>query len=232
MKNINNNPEHRNRYWFTSQIFLRGVFSVWTGYQARGHERIAPGGGLLLINHQSFLDPVLVGLPLKRPISYLARDSLFRVPVLGAFLRRVHVMPINRESAGSSSIREAVARMRQGFLVGIFPEGTRSADGRLGELKPGFVALVRRAGVPVYPVGIAGSHDALPRNAKWLRPKPIRVVFGDPFTAEELSGNAEQITERARQRIADCLEDAESWLRNETPTHESKQAAPREQLRD
>ncbi|MDQ3333490.1 MAG: 1-acyl-sn-glycerol-3-phosphate acyltransferase [Planctomycetota bacterium] len=205
-------PDRRNATWFISQMILKVVFGLWTGYRARGMERLAPGGGLLLVNHQSYLDPVLVGLPLRRPVSYLARDSLFRVPALGTFMRAVYVMPINREAAGTESIREGVRRMRHGFLVGIFPEGTRTPDGRLGELKPGFVALVRRAGVPVYPVGIAGAFDALPRKAKWLRPKPVRVVFGEPFTPEELKGGTEAITAAAHERIAACVAEAEAWL--------------------
>ncbi len=206
-------PERRNLNWFASQMLLRAVFHLWNGYAARGTERLSTGGGLLLINHQSFLDPLLVGLPLTRPVSYLARDSLFRVPVLGPFLRSVYVMPINREAAGTESIREAIRRMRHGFLVGIFPEGTRTADGSLGEFKPGFVALVRRAGVPVYPVGIAGAFDALPRDARWLRPRPIRVVFGEPLTDEELKRGAESLSAVAHERIAACVAEAEAWLR-------------------
>jgi 1-acyl-sn-glycerol-3-phosphate acyltransferase len=205
-------PDRRNLTWFVSQVVLRLIFTLWNGYRARGIEKLAPGGGLLLINHQSFLDPTLAGLPLRRPISFLARDSLFRVPVLGTFLRAVYVMPINREAAGTESLREAIRRMRHGFLVGIFPEGTRTPDGALGEFKPGFVALVRRAGVPVYPVGIAGAFDAMPRNARWLRPRPIRVVFGEPFDPADLRGEPERIAALARERIAACVEEAELWL--------------------
>lgn len=194
-------------------MILKVIFHGWNGYKARGMERLAPGGGLLLINHQSYVDPLLVGLPLRRPVSYLARDSLFRVPVLGTFLRIVYVMPINREAAGTESIREGIRRMRHGFLVGVFPEGTRSTDGRMGKMKPGFVALVRRAGVPVYPVGIAGAYDALPRKAKWLRPKPLRVVFGEPFDPDDFKGGSEAITAVAAERIAACVAEAEAWLR-------------------
>jgi 1-acyl-sn-glycerol-3-phosphate acyltransferase len=208
-------PDRRNLLWFASQVVLRIVFTVWNGYRARGIERLAPGGGLLLINHQSYLDPLLVGLPLSRPVSFLARDSLLRVPVLGPFLRATYVMPINREAAGTESLREAIRRMRHGFLVGLFPEGTRTPDGRLGDLKPGFVALVRRAGVPVYPVGIAGAFEAMPRSSPWLRPKPIRVVFGEPFAAEELRGDPEILTSLARERIEACAAEANAWLRND-----------------
>lgn len=225
-------PDRRNAWWWTSQVFLRVFYTLWNAYRARGMERLAPGGGLLLVNHQSFLDPTLVGLPLSRPVSYLARDSLFRVPILGPFLRAVYVMPINREAAGTESIREAIRRMRHGFLVGIFPEGTRTSDGALGELKPGFLALVRRAGVPVYPVGVAGAFEALPKGAKWLRPKPIRVVFGEPFAAHELKGDPQLVAALARDRIAACLAEAEAWLRETDATGDtartSTSAAPPE----
>jgi 1-acyl-sn-glycerol-3-phosphate acyltransferase len=208
-------PDRRNATWFISQMILKVIFHGWNGYKARGMEHLAPGGGLLLVNHQSYLDPMLVGLPLRRPISSLARDSLFRVPVLRTFLRAVYVMPINREAAGTESIREGIRRMRHGFLVGIFPEGTRTTDGRMGELKPGFVALVRRAGVPVYPVGIAGAYDAMPRKANWLRPKPVRVVFGEPFGPDDFKGGAEAVTTVAAERIAACVAEAEAWLPSE-----------------
>ena len=205
-------PDRRNFNWFATQTFLRAVFHGWNGYAARGTERLASGGGLLLINHQSYLDPLLVGLPLSRPVSYLARDTLFRVPVLGWFLRSVYVMPIDRQAAGTESIREAIRRMRHGFLVGIFPEGTRTVDGALGEFKPGFVALVRRAGVPVYPVGVAGAFDAFPRGATWLRPRPMRVVFGEAFSQDEVKGGTDALLTLARGRIADCVAEAEAWL--------------------
>jgi len=219
-------PDRRNAWWWTSQMILRLVYTLWNGYRARGTERLAPGGGLLLINHQSFLDPTLVGLPLSRPVSFLARESLLRASVLGPFLRRVYVLPINREAAGTESLREAIRRMRHGFLVGIFPEGTRTPDGSLGEFKPGFVALVRRAGVPVYPVGVAGAFEALPKGVKFLRPRPIRVVFGEPFAEKELKGDPLAVSAVARDRIAACLAEAQAWLREGTAaTGDAKQSS-------
>jgi 1-acyl-sn-glycerol-3-phosphate acyltransferase len=176
------------------------------------------GGALLLINHQSFLDPLLVGLPLRRPVSFLARDSLFRVPVVGWILRNTYVMPINREAASTSSLREGIRRLNHGFYVGIFPEGTRSDTGEVGALKPGFLALMRRSKVPVHPVGIAGAFQALPRGARFLHPVRVRVVFGEAFTAEELAadgpeGEAELLA-RIRHRIASCQQAAEEWRRS------------------
>ena len=112
-------------------------------------------GALLLANHQCNADPLMVGMALNRPVSFMARSTLFRIPVLGWLLQNTYVVPIDREAARAGAIRELASRMERGFLVGMFPEGTRTNDGQLGEFKPGFVALVRRARVPIVPVGIA-----------------------------------------------------------------------------
>jgi 1-acyl-sn-glycerol-3-phosphate acyltransferase len=212
-------PLHPNWLWWAFRIVLRIAFAVWLRYRAHGFERLENGqGGLLLINHQSFLDPLLAGLPLQRPVSYLARDNLFRVPVIGWLLRNTYVMPINRDTASPGSIKEAVRRMQHGFLVGIFPEGTRSDGGEVAPLKPGFIALVRRTKLPVYPIGIAGANDALPRKARFLRPCKVCVVFGEPFTPEEIEelvgrGQEERLLALAHERIMQCQREAEVWRR-------------------
>lgn len=196
------------------------VSCLWLRYRAQGTERLpAQGGALLLINHQSHLDPLMVGLPLSRPVSFLARDSLFRVPVIGWILRNTYVMPINRESASTSSLREAIRRLQQGFLVGIFPEGTRSSTGEIGTLKPGFLALMRRANVPVHPVGIAGTFQALPRGAWFLRPVKVRLVYGEAFTPAELDRfgrhDEQELLNFIRSRMLACQVAAEDWRRAE-----------------
>jgi 1-acyl-sn-glycerol-3-phosphate acyltransferase len=212
-------PLRRNWVWFVSQIFVGLVFAVWLRYRARGVERVATaGGGLLLANHSSFLDSLLVGLPLRRPVSFLARDTLFRVPVVGWILRHTYVMPLSRDTGGAAGIRETLRRLEEGFLVGIFPEGTRSTDGSLGTFKPGFAALVRRTDLPIYPVGIAGANRALGRGSLFLKPRRVRVVFGEPLARETIEslrqrGREDELIEAVRQRIAACQHEAEEWLR-------------------
>jgi 1-acyl-sn-glycerol-3-phosphate acyltransferase len=214
-------PTRRNAVWWGCQQLLRLLFTVRLRYRSRGSERIpAAGGGLVLVNHQSSLDPLLVGLPLSRPVSYVARDTLFNLPVVGWLLRRTYVMPIDRDAASSSVIRHAVARMHHGFLVGIFPEGTRTHDGSLGEFKPGFIALVRRGGVPVYPVGIAGALDAMPRGVLFPRRARVAVVFGEPITPEQYApylqrGREQEMIDLVRERIAACQREAEAWRKRE-----------------
>jgi 1-acyl-sn-glycerol-3-phosphate acyltransferase len=211
-------PVRRNCVWLFFQIILSVVFTVWLRYRARGVERIPTvGGGLFLTNHQSFLDPLLVGLPLRRPVSFLARDTLFKVPVIGWILRHTYVMPLSRETGGAAGIRETLRRIDLGFLVGIFPEGTRSLDGSLGKFKPGFAALVRRMELPIYPVGIAGAHRAFGKGSLFLKPHRVCVVFGEPFPKELIDnlkqrGREAELVEAVRSRIADCQQEAEEWL--------------------
>jgi len=209
-------PRNSNWVWRGIQVVLQNVFVFWLDYRARGMEQLPESGALLLSNHQSFLDPLLIGLPLNRPVSYLARHNLFRVPVIGWILRNTYVMPINRDAAGTESIREAVRRMQHGFLVGIFPEGTRSRDGELGDIKPGFIALIRHGKLPVVPVGIAGGTDVMPRGVILPRRGRVRVVFGTPLPAAEVlrlsqRGHETELVELARQGLLRCKHVAEEW---------------------
>lgn len=200
-------PRHRNWVWRTIQIVLQLLFSVFLRYRAYGHRELEQHSGMLfLVNHQSFLDPLLVGLPLSRPVCFLARDSLFRVPVVGWVLRSTYVMPINRESASTAVMRESIAKLKAGYWLGIFPEGTRSVDGQLGELKPGFLAIVRRAQVPVCVVGIAGSQHAFGRGMLFPRIAKVSVFFDTPIMPEELKTLLEHGEEHLLAQIRSRLE--------------------------
>ena len=171
-------------------------------------------GGVFLINHQSLLDPIMAAVLLSRPVSFLARDSLFRIPVLGWILRRTYVIPISREAARGGSIRTAIERLHQGFLVGMFPEGTRSSGNDVSRFRPGFLAVVRRTNQPVYPVGIAGTDTCLPRGAWFVRPCRVKVVYGPPLSPEEIqqlhdSGRDDaELCELVRLKVAECVHKA------------------------
>lgn len=210
-------PLRRGPVWNLIQIVLQTFFCFWLGYRAFGYRRIDDEpGALILINHQSYLDPLLVGLPLTRPISFLARENLFDVPLVGWVLRKTHVLPINQEAAGTTSIRKLIERVNDGWLVGIFPEGTRSESGDIGVIKPGFATIVRRAKKPVIPVGISGAYQSMPMGSWFVRPVPVRVVFGDPITVEELErfpdrSQEHELIELVRERMVACHAAAEAW---------------------
>jgi 1-acyl-sn-glycerol-3-phosphate acyltransferase len=210
-------PDHRNGvYWFL-QTCVQLVAPVYFRYRARGMENVpAEGAALLVANHQSFLDPVFAGLPFSRPLRFLARSTLYRGPLLTFVFNRLCAIPVNRDAAGSGTIRVAAAHLQQGHLVGIFPEGTRSVDGRLGPLKPGFIALLRRAEVPIIPVGLAGTGAAFPRGSWFIRPRKCRVVYGPPLQPEVLAklkgrGSEEALLEVVRDAMTRCYDEAREW---------------------
>ncbi|QDU50476.1 lysophospholipid acyltransferase family protein [Gimesia panareensis] len=211
-------PHRRNLVWITFQWILQGFFGLWLQYQSRHKERLpARGGGVLISNHQSFLDPLLIGLPLKRPISFMARDSLFRIPLLGALMRHTYVIPISRRSASSTSFRAAIENIENGNMVCIFPEGTRTDDGAVQRFKPGFLALLKRTDTGIYPIGIAGAFRALPRGAYFLHPRAVRVVYGEPIPAETVKEYCERGAEKellalTHERVIACQRQAENWL--------------------
>jgi 1-acyl-sn-glycerol-3-phosphate acyltransferase len=207
-------------HWFVLQQFFRVLFAIWFRYSSRGHLHVpTQAPALLLSNHQSFLDPLLIGLPLDRPVSYLARDSLFRIFGLGALMRISLVVPIKREGGGGGGLRETLSHLAEGHLMGIFPEGTRSLDGTVGPLKPGFSVLLRRADVPVIPVGIAGANRAMGPGKKFIWPARICVVYGEPIPAEIIAkgrerGRESELLADVHQRIVDCQAQAEAIARS------------------
>jgi len=215
-------PLKRNWVWWGFQFIAKFAFTVWFRARTRGMENLPKeGGALLLMNHRSFLDPLVTGVWLTRPVSFLARDSLFRVPVVGWILRHTYVIPINRSAASTASIRETAKRLEQGFLVGIFPEGTRSTDGKLGKLRPGFLAITRRVKAPVIPVGIDGTGKAYGKGAWFPKPYRVRVVIGEPLdseTVERLSqrGHEEEMMALISEKIEACCRAAHEWPRIET----------------
>ncbi|MCA9075817.1 MAG: 1-acyl-sn-glycerol-3-phosphate acyltransferase [Planctomycetaceae bacterium] len=212
-------PLRRTWLWRSFQIAYQVFFSLWLGYRSRGVENLpADGGALLLINHRSFLDPMLAGLPLHRPVSFVARHTLFSVPFVGAILRRTHVIPINRDSAGTASLREIVRHIDHGFLVGMFPEGTRNnGPDPLNPLKPGITSIIRRVDAPIIPIGIAGANRVMPRGAIFIRPRPVRVVIGNAIPPEELEslrvrGREQELLNFVGQCMSDTVREAEAWL--------------------
>ena len=216
-------PPQANLLWRLIRVPFWLFCKTWVRLRVVGREHIdSTRGGLFLVNHQSFLDPLFVAVFLGRPVSYLARDSLFRVPVIGWILRNTHVIPISREAARGGSIRVALERLEKGFLVGIFPEGTRTSDGKVGDFRPGFLALARRTQQPIYPVGIVGADRIMPRNSNWIRPGRVDVVIGAPLTVSERqqlhdSVDDSALCRMARSRVEACTQ--QSLLEATDPGH-------------
>ncbi len=170
---------------------------------------------MLVCNHVSFLDVFLLGIPLRRPLNYVARSTLF-VSLLGAFIRSVGGFPIQREGIGASGMKETLRRLKAGGVVALFPEGTRSPDGELGQLKPGIAALATRMGVPVVPAALAGLFESWPRTHLVPVPHPVRIHYGKPILPHELAGlDTDGATELIRTRMKLVHQEAVGALRDD-----------------
>lgn len=189
------------------------LFTATGGFRAGGRHHIPRSGGALLVsNHQSHLDSFVLGIPIPRPLEFVARSTLF-IPIVGPFIRSLGGFPIQREGMGASGVKETLRRLRNGGIVLLFPEGTRSHDGRLGELKPGIAALAQKARVPVVPAAIAGTFEALPRSRALPVPHPIFIQFGPPILPADIAGlPADDVAILIRDGIQACHVEARRRL--------------------
>lgn len=144
------------------------------------------GGVLLLSNHQSFLDPILSASPVRRQCCFAARDSLFKVPVFGPLVYSFNAIPLKRGQADMTAMRLFIEKLRSGMGLVLYPEGTRTPDGKIAEIKPGFGLLARKANVPIVPSVIDGAYDCWPRSRKLFRPGRIYVTYGKPIPPEHI----------------------------------------------
>jgi 1-acyl-sn-glycerol-3-phosphate acyltransferase len=208
------------RLWYA---WLQWVFRLLAvalfRVRCQGRENVpATGGALVLANHQSHLDPPLIGLACNRPLNFLARETLFDFAPLGWFIRSVNGIPIDREGSGLSGLKATLKRLREGGGVVIFPEGTRSRDGQIAPLKAGFSALARRANVPLVPVGIAGAFAAWPRRRNFPLPAPVAIVFGPPLEpAVAASYSDHELVAEIERRIRCCHQQAQELIEGTLP---------------
>ncbi len=184
--------------------FFKGVLKViyWAlfRYTVEGAENVPSSGGVIIAsNHLSYIDPPLIGIALKRRPLFVAKGSLFDNPLIGWFVR-LYSLPIDRDNPKPSTLKEAVRALRSGRVLVIFPEGTRSSDGSIGEGKRGVGLLAALGRVPVVPTLVEGTERALPRGALFIRPAKVRVTFGRPIYYNR-EGTDEEFTKEIMQRI-------------------------------
>jgi len=139
------------------------------------------GGFLLVSNHQSFLDPMFNATPIHRQLCFAARDTLFEIPFFGRFVHSFNVIPIKRGKADLTAMKIFLEKLKDNFGLVLYPEGTRTSDGKIAEIKPGFCLLARRANVPIIPAVVDGAFECWPRHKKFYRPKKVFVIYGKPI---------------------------------------------------
>jgi 1-acyl-sn-glycerol-3-phosphate acyltransferase len=175
------------RAWYALSRFVCWAFcAALFRFRSEGREHVPREGPLLVVsNHQSHLDPVLIAIACPRQVGALARASLFVGP-FGWLIRSFGAVPVARGSA-TAGIRAILGMLKVGGAAIVFPEGTRTFDGTVQPFQSGFCALARRGGAAIVPTTNAGAHDALPRGAKYPRPRPIRLTFHPAILPDEIA---------------------------------------------
>jgi 1-acyl-sn-glycerol-3-phosphate acyltransferase len=173
------NPASMPRFYRVCRWFITAFFKLWFRLGARDAHHVPPAGPVILAsNHASFADPPMVGVVVQRMVNYLARASLFENRLFGWWLRNVGVVPVDRDGGTASGLRTILGRLQQGSAILLFPEGTRTRDGRLQPARSGIGLMVIKSGAPVVPVRIVGSYEAWGRHHRLPVPRRVEVRFG------------------------------------------------------
>jgi len=166
------------------KLIGRPLFRVLFAVEYYGLENVPASGPVILAgNHPSYLDPLLIAIPIKRIIRFMAWDALFRVPLLGRLIRSLGAFPVDiRRGKGEAAYREALRVLESGDALGIFPEGQRSEAGPMGELRTGVARLAIESGATIVPITIGGASRAWPKHK--LLPKPAKIIvrYHQPIT--------------------------------------------------
>ena len=178
---------HQPLYWL-ARNFVVLVLRLKYRMRVTGTENVPlKGGAILAANHCSYLDPpVMSACSPKRIVRFMARDTLFSKPLGKWFFTRTCVIPLDRNRGDLGALRQAISFLKQGQVLGLFPEGTRSPDGTIREAKGGIGFLISKGKVPVIPIYIQGTYEAFPKGASKLRPGRVTVRAGKPITPEEI----------------------------------------------
>jgi 1-acyl-sn-glycerol-3-phosphate acyltransferase len=169
-------------YRLISYLLVFPVYRVLFRGRTAGNAQVPQEGALVVVaNHGSHLDPPLLGHALGRPVAFMAKAELFKVPLLGPIIRACGAYPVSRGASDREAIRTATDRLEEGWATGVFIDGTRQENGRVNNPLPGAALLAARAGVPLLPVAILNSHRALGPGRSGLRLVPVHIRIGTPI---------------------------------------------------
>lgn len=205
---------------FHSPLYWVSHFGVWLFLKLKyrlkitGEENIPGTGGVVIAaNHCSYLDPpVMCAVCANRIVRFMARDTLFSSAFAKWYFNGVRVIAIDRTRGDLGALKKAIAALKEGKVIGLFPEGTRSRDGQMHEAKGGIGFLVAKGDVPVVPLHITGTFEAFPKGASKFRPSRVTARIGPPITPEEIraampaKGDYEAVGALIMRRIRDLAE--------------------------
>lgn len=189
----------RNKLLLVLKIVLYPFYRLLFWYSVTGRENIPKTGGVIFSsNHLSYLDPVLWIIVIRRRIRFMAKQELFKHPLLGWFLRRMDVFGVERGSGDMAAVKTAIRVVRNGEILGLYPEGTRSKDGKPGRAKTGVALIAKAAKCDVVPAAVICRGK--------LRPfKRIRLVVGKPVSYQEIIDRAPDNSRESLRAAADYI---------------------------
>jgi len=179
-------PETSSRAYAITRVLVRLFVPLLGGITVIGAEKIPETGPIILApNHRSYLDPPYLSLVTTRQLHLMAKDSLFRVPVFGAYIKAMGAFPVKRGAADRGALKQAMAELKAGRVMGIFPEGTRAEPGTLLPGEKGFALVAKQTGVPIVPIALEGTDRVLPKHGGLHRAR-VTATIGKPMTAAEM----------------------------------------------
>ena len=191
-------------YWLVKWSVVNPLFRIYFRGRVVGAKHVPRQGPMIVVaNHASDFDPPLLSNCVQRPVSYMAKEELFEVPVLAPAIRLYGAYPVKRGSADRSAIREALKQLDQGWAVGVFLQGTRTVDGRIPEPKLGAALIAAKAQVPLLPVSLWGTHRILTKRQKLPQAVPLTVRIGEPLPPPPSTNKASLL--ETTQRCADAI---------------------------
>ena len=186
--------------WFWLARWICRVFCLlFFHIRTYGRDNIPKKGPFIIVsNHQSYLDPIFCAGLIKRHSHFVARDTLFNNWFFGPLITSVNAIPVKLGEPDISAMRKVLEKLKKGDGVTLFPEGTRTHDGKITPFKPGLGLLSRRGNAPIVPALIDGAFECWPRHKKLFRPGRIRVTYGKPISPE-------QVKEMGDEKLAELL---------------------------
>ena len=205
-----NTPKPSLTYRLISYLLVFPVYRLLFRGRTADNANVPMEGALVVVaNHGSHLDPPLLGHALGRPVAFMAKAELFRVPLLGPIIRACGAYPVARGASDREAIRTATDRLEQGWATGVFLDGTRQADGRVNDPQPGAALLAARAGAPLLPVAIINSHRALGTGQGLPRLVPVHIRIGTPIPppASRRRADLDGVTRQVQEQINRMLDE-------------------------
>ena len=197
-----------NPYYWVGYNFSRLLAQLFYRFRILHRERMIQNGPVILgMNHQSFFDPPLAGNACDRPIYFLAKKSLMKVPLLGWLLPKLNVIPVDLEGQSPGALKALIRILRGGDAALVFPEGSRTPDGTLQPALPGLGFVIAKTRAPVVPMRIFGAFDAWPIHGKIRLGPRITVVVGEPihFSESDFENEGRELYARLSQRVMDAI---------------------------